>query len=97
MSFLHIAPRKIQVWMGELLQNVGAYKLIWGSEAAMTGPPGPFLKAFMDLEIPEELQADYGYPQITRDDKKMILGLNLAGLLGIDVQAKVRQLQGLAR
>ena len=97
MSFLHIAPKKIQIWMGELLQNVGAYKLIWGSEAAMTGPPGPFLKAFMELEIPEELQADYGYPQITRDDKKMILGLNMAGLLGIDVEAKVKELQGLAR
>lgn len=51
----------------------------------------------MDLEIPEELQADYGYPQITRDDKKMILGLNMAGLLGIDVEAKVKELQGLGR
>jgi Fe-S cluster biogenesis protein NfuA len=70
MSYLHIAPRKVRTWMGELLQNVGAHKLIWGSESAMTGPPGPFLEAFMDLEIPPELQIDYGYPQITRDDKE---------------------------
>lgn len=97
LSFLHIAPKKIQIWMGELLQNVGAYKLVWGSEAAMTGPPGPFLKAFMDLEISEELQADYGYPPITREDKKMILGQNMAHLFGIDVGKKIEELQDVGR
>ena len=94
---LHIAPKKIQIWMGELLQNVGAYRLVWGSEAAMTGPPGPFLKAFMDLEISEELQADYGYPPITREDQKMILGQNMARLFGIDVEKKIEEFQDVGR
>lgn len=93
MSFLHVAPRRIQMWMGEMLQNIGPHKLMWGSEAAMTGPPGPFLKAFMDLEMPDDLQDGFGYPQITHEDKRMILGGNITRLLGIDTEAKIKELR----
>ncbi len=37
-----------------------------------------------DLEMPEELQKNWGYAQPTREDKAKILGLNLARLTGID-------------
>jgi predicted TIM-barrel fold metal-dependent hydrolase len=92
MTYLRIAPREVQQQMGKMLQMVGPHKLIWGSEAAMTGPPGPFLKNFMEMEIPEDLQDGYGYPQITHEDKRMILGGNMARLLGIDVEAKLAEL-----
>ena len=92
LSVARIAPRKVQTQLGELLSHVGPEKLLWGSEAAMTGPPGPFLKLFMDLEIPEDLQEGYGYPQITKADKRMILGENFARLFGIDIAAKQREL-----
>jgi hypothetical protein len=38
------------------------------------------------------LQRHYGYPQIRRDDKAMILGKNMARLMNTDIEAKKREL-----
>jgi predicted TIM-barrel fold metal-dependent hydrolase len=92
LNYLRIAPREVQHQVGKLLRSVGSHKLLWGSEAAMTGPPGPFLKSFVDLQIPEDLCDGYGYPQLTRADKEAILGRNLARLMGVDVESKIEQL-----
>lgn len=46
----------------------------------------------MDLEILLDLRSGYGYPQITRDDKRKILGENFARVMGIDLAAKKTQL-----
>jgi predicted TIM-barrel fold metal-dependent hydrolase len=91
-----VAPRQVQHWLGRLLMDVGSDKLLWGSEAALSGGPMPYLKAFMDFEIPEDLRRGYGYPQITREDKEKILGLNMARLMDVDVQAKQRDLAAAA-
>jgi predicted TIM-barrel fold metal-dependent hydrolase len=80
-----IAPRLVQERLGRLLQEVGSDKLLWGSEAALAGSPAPYLRAFLELEIPADLRSGYGYPQITREDKERILGLNFAALMGVDV------------
>lgn len=87
-SFYRIAPRRVQDHLGRLLQMVGPDKLLWASEAALAGGPAPTLEAFMGLSIPDDMRRDYGYPQITRADKKKILGENFARLLGIDLEAK---------
>jgi predicted TIM-barrel fold metal-dependent hydrolase len=92
LSMMKVAPRQVQEYLGKLLQVVGPDKLMWGSEAAMTGPPGPFLKQFMALEIPEDLRSGFGYPQITLDDKRKILGLNMARLFDVDIEAKKKEL-----
>jgi uncharacterized protein len=42
--------------------------------------------------MPEELQERYGYPQLTDEIKRKILGLNFARLMKIDVEAKLREL-----
>jgi hypothetical protein len=63
----------------------------------MTGAPGPCHKNFVDLQMPEDLCEGYGYPQITHEDKRMILGGNMAGLLGIDVPTTIKQLSGTKR
>ena len=62
-------------------------------EAALLGSPAPYLEAFMRLEIPDDMQEGFGYPQITREDKELILGKNFARLMKIDVQAKLRELE----
>jgi hypothetical protein len=87
-----IAPRLVQQQIGRLLMEVGVDKLLWGSEAALMGGPGAYLEAFMDLEIPQDLREGFGYPQITAEDKKKILGENFARVMGIDIEAKRRQL-----
>jgi hypothetical protein len=93
---LHIAPRAIQKEMGQLLGQVGVEKLLWGSEAALVGCTAPYIRKFMELEIPEDLRVGYGYPQITREDKEKILGRNFAGLMGIDIDAKQREFEAAA-
>ena len=93
LHMLLIAPRAIQETMGRLLRDVGAHKLLWGSEAPVLGCPQPILKSFMTLEIPDDLRRNYGYPQITREDKAMILGKNMARLTGVDIEAKRKELQ----
>jgi predicted TIM-barrel fold metal-dependent hydrolase len=92
LSMVKVAPRQVQEQLGKLLQVVGADKLMWGSEAAMTGPPGPFLKQFMALQIPDDLRDGFGYPQITYEDKRKILGLNMAKLFDVDVDEKITEL-----
>jgi predicted TIM-barrel fold metal-dependent hydrolase len=87
-----IAPRLVQEQMGRLLMEVGVDKLLWGSEAALAGGPAPYLKTFMEMEIPDDLRSGYGYPQITRSDKEKILGLNFAKMMDVDVAAKKSQL-----
>jgi hypothetical protein len=46
----------------------------------------------MDFSIAEDLQEGYGFPQITHEDKEKILGLNLAKVLGVEVNAKKKEL-----
>jgi predicted TIM-barrel fold metal-dependent hydrolase len=93
-DYFVIAPRRVQDWIGRLLMEVGVEKLLWGSEAALAGGPAPYLKAFMEMEIPEDMRTGYGYPQITLDDKRKILGQNFARLMDIDIEAKTRELAG---
>lgn len=38
------------------------------------------------------MQSDYGYPQITRDDRELILGKNFARLMNIDLDKKRTEL-----
>lgn len=96
LQMLPIAPRLVQDQVGKCLQMVGSEKLLYGSEAAPLGGPLPYLKAFLEMEIPGDMREGYGYPQITRHDKERILGLNFAQLMGVDVEEKKRQL-GLLR
>jgi len=85
LAFTPIAPRQVQWQLGNLLARVGADKLLYGSEAALAGPPKPYIDAFVALEIPEDLRVGYGLPQITRDDQRKILGENFARLMGVAV------------
>ena len=43
------------------------------------------LRAFRDFQIPQDLCDGYGYPQLTEQAKRKILGENLLRLHGMDV------------
>jgi predicted TIM-barrel fold metal-dependent hydrolase len=96
LNLLHVAPRLVQQQVGQLLSQVDVHKLMWGSEAALVGSPAPYLRKFVDMEIPDDLRQGYGYPQITREDKELILGRNFAALMGIDIDEKRRELVAVA-
>ncbi len=92
LAFTPTAPRQVAEQIGRLLANVGVDKLSYASEGVLAGPPWPYLKAFMELEIPEDLRHGYGWPPLTYEDKRKILGVNMANLLGIDLAAKKDEL-----
>jgi predicted TIM-barrel fold metal-dependent hydrolase len=84
-----IAPWQFQEYMGRLLRDVGADRILWGSEAPLFGNPQPIIEWFWNMRIDPQLQDRYGYPEITEDDKRKILGENQARLFDVDIdQAK---------
>jgi predicted TIM-barrel fold metal-dependent hydrolase len=92
-----IAPYQFQEYMGRLLRDVGSDRIIWGSEAPLLGNPQPMIEWFWRMQIDRELQSRYGFPQITEQDKRKILGENQARLFGVDVDRAKRQSKMLLR
>jgi predicted TIM-barrel fold metal-dependent hydrolase len=80
-----IAPWDFKMYLGRLLRDVGSDRLLWGSEAPLTGNPRPAIEWFWNMQIDEELQERHGFPQISESDKRRILGLNQARLFDVKV------------
>jgi len=71
------------VWahiIGQLLQNMGSRRVVFGSDSLWYGAPQWQYEAFWRFQIPERLQEKWNYPEITEADKRNILGLNSARL-----------------
>ena len=90
-NFVVRAPRLFAELLGKLLFWCGEDKIVYGSEAPIWQPQWA-LDAFMDFEIPEDLCAGYGYPQLTDQAKRKILGENMLRLHGMDVEETVARL-----
>ena len=84
-NFIVRAPRQFAETLGKLLFWCGEDKIIYGSEAPIFHPQWA-LKAFSEFEIPQGLCEGYGYPQLTDQAKRKILGENLLRLHGMDVE-----------
>lgn len=69
--------------MGQLMKYLGPDRIVFGSDSVWYGSPQWQIDAFWRFQIPEEMRERYGYPEITREDKRKILGLNSARLYGI--------------
>jgi len=62
--------------LGKLLAALGPDRVVWGTDSTWYGSPQPLIDAFRAFEIPERMQAEFGYPALTRDTKERILGAN---------------------
>jgi len=69
--------------LGKLLLAVGPDRIVWGTDSIWYGSPQPLIDAFRTFEIPERMQADFGYPALTADTKAKILGVNARAVYGI--------------
>jgi uncharacterized protein len=91
-NFVVRAPRQFAETLGKLLFWAGEDKIVYGSEAPIWQPQWA-LDAFWDFQLPQDLVEGYGYPQLTEQAKRKILGENLLRLHGMDVEetrAKLR-------
>jgi len=83
------APRKFAKIIGEALRWVGSDKIIWGTDYAGFGVQvGTAVLGLREFQIPEDMRRDYGYPEITQEDRRKMFGGNLAQLMGIDISKR---------
>ena len=69
--------------LGQLLKFMGEDRVVFGSDAVWYGSPQWQIEALWRFQIPEELCRRYGYPRLTPQIKRKILGLNSARLYGL--------------
>ncbi|SHM68143.1 amidohydrolase family protein [Cryptosporangium aurantiacum] len=86
MPFIHTRPRYFAQVLGELLYWVGEDNLTFASDYAIW-QPNWLVEKFVDFQIPEDMQSEYGV--LTPDIKRKILGLNAARLYDLKVPAEV--------
>jgi predicted TIM-barrel fold metal-dependent hydrolase len=88
------SPRKFGKILGEAMRWVGSDKIIWGSDdPEMHMQMGCAVVGLRDFQMSKDLQEQYGYPEITDEDRRKIFGENLGRLLGIDTSK--RRVKGL--
>lgn len=83
------SPYKFAKMLGEAMRWVGPDKIIWGSDdPGIHSLMSIAVRGFRDFQMPRDLQEQYGYPEITDEDKRKIFGGNIARLLGIDTSTR---------
>jgi uncharacterized protein len=76
--------------LGKLLKAVGPERVVWGTDSIWYGSPQEQIRAFRAFEISAEFQERFGYPALTPEVKRRILGLNAAALHGVEPVARRR-------
>jgi predicted TIM-barrel fold metal-dependent hydrolase len=84
-------PRLCAAMMGILVRGLGADHVCWGTDAIWTGSPQWQIEALRRLEIPEDMQKQYGFEPLGPADgpvKTAILGGNNARLYNYPIMQK---------
>lgn len=87
------APEKFAHIMGALMLAGCADRIVWGTGVPVIHPQ-PFLEAFWNFRMPEKMQQGYGYPDITPEVKRLMLGGTQARIAGLDVAGMAAQSRG---
>jgi predicted TIM-barrel fold metal-dependent hydrolase len=81
-------PRLAAVIVGQLVAGLGHEHVVWGSDAVWTGAPQWQIEGLRRLEIPDDLQASFGFKPLGPADgpvKNAIFGENSARLYGFEI------------
>ena len=74
--------------LGKLMRAFGPGRILWGTDSVWYGSPQPLIDAFRAFTIPDRMQDTYGYPPLTIDDKRRILGANATGVYGTEAPVR---------
>ena len=88
LPFIYSRPRYFAQIIGELLYWLDEDRILFASDYAIWQPKW-LVEMFVDFQIPEDMQGEYG--TLTPDIKRKILGLNAAKLYDIEVPSEVPQ------
>lgn len=86
------APRRFAELIGEAMRFAGPDRIVWGSDSFMQLETRMKLsvEGWRDFQIPEDMQAGYGYAPITPDDRRKFFGENLARLINIEPKRRIK-------
>jgi len=87
------APEVCMHMLGQMIQVAGADHVLWGTDSIWNGSPQSQIERLRRLKIKDELIDKYGYPELTDEIKRQILGTNAARLFGIDPAAVRKAIQ----
>jgi predicted TIM-barrel fold metal-dependent hydrolase len=89
-------PRFAAALIGQLVNEMGEDRVVWGSDSVWYGSPQWQIEAMRRLEIPEDMMKKFGWKKKLggpdSDIKNKIFGLNSAKLYGYQIQAEYEQL-----
>jgi predicted TIM-barrel fold metal-dependent hydrolase len=73
--------------LGQTLLHVGDERVCYGTDAFLWPKVQLYIDLMAELQFSQELQEQYGYPEITEQTRRNILGENFARGLGVDLGA----------
>ena len=73
--------------LGKLLKFVGEDNIVWGTDCMWYGSPQPLIQMFMSFQMDQTIRMREGYPDLTPEVKRKIMGLNAAKAYGINPEA----------
>lgn len=88
-NMINIAPMEVATRLGKLLLWCRPEKILYGSEVPLWPSSQKLLDFAWNLQIPEELQVGWGYPEITDEDRRLMFGGNMLRLLGMPYEPPV--------
>ena len=86
-------PEQAAHLLGKLLKTFGPDRILWGTDSIWYGSPQDQIQAWRAFEIEAGFADRHGYPRLTPEVKRRILGLNAAEVYGIDPAAQLRRLK----
>src|SRR5207237_5047988 len=77
--------------LGQMLKYFGEDRIVFGSDSVWYGSPQWQIEALWRFEIPEKMRRQYGYPKLTHEAKRKILGLTSAELYKLNPTGRIVQ------
>jgi predicted TIM-barrel fold metal-dependent hydrolase len=88
LRMVQVDPNATQHLVGKLLKYVGEDNVLWATTSIWPpDSPQALIEFFRSLQIPQQLQDQYGYPALTTAVKAKIFGLNAARLFELEPTA----------
>jgi predicted TIM-barrel fold metal-dependent hydrolase len=81
--FLMRDPEQAAHGLGKLLKYCGPDNVVWGTDSIWYGSPQDQIQAFRTFQISPALRDKHEYPEITREVRAKIFGLNAAKVYGL--------------
>ncbi len=92
--FLMRDPGQAAHALGKLLKHCGPDNVLWGTDSIWYGSPQDQIQAFRAFQIAPEIRERHGYPEITRELRAKIFGLNATrpyGISATELQQRTRR------